>query len=249
MSGRAALLESCATLLEADPRLGQIVGVREAAAIGHRPILPVLDVAAGPWSPPQRDGLGTGAVRLTVLEGLLTDGATVHGPGDGFEPWTGSWTACTAVRVAVIGDAYAHALRAWPAAAMGHGENSGARVPTVGGPDERLLELLWRIALRWGEPAAGGVALPRTLDLLAVHHILRVPEPRLAIAFAGLRERGAAIRNGLSWLLLTGYEGEARRDALLGAAAMQLGLARAVRDDCLALCELLELEFERCARR
>jgi hypothetical protein len=249
MSGRAALLDSCATLLEADPRLGRIVGVREAAAIGHRPILPVLDVAAGPWSPPARDGLGTGAVRLTVIDGLLTDGATVRGPGDGLEPWTGNWTACTAVRVVVIGDAYAHALRQWPAAALRHVEASGARIPTVGGLEERLLELLWRIALRWGEPAARGIALPRALDLLAVHHILRVPEPLLAIAFAGLRERGAAIRNGLSWLLLTGREGEARRDALLGAAATQLALARAARDDCLALCELLELEFERSGRR
>jgi hypothetical protein len=249
MSGRGALLDSCATLLQADPRLGRIVGVREAAAIGHRPILPVLDVAAGPWSPPERDGLGSGAVRLAVLDGLLTDGATVLGPGDGLEPWSGTWTACTAVRVAVIGDAYAYALRDWPAAAVKHGEASGARIPTVGGLEERLLELLWRIALRWGEPAARGVALPRALDLVAVHHILRAPEPRLAIAFAGLRERGAAIRTRLSWLLLTGYEGEARRDALLGAAATQLGLARAARDDCLALCELLELEFERRERR
>jgi hypothetical protein len=30
---------------------------------------------------------------------------------------------------------------------------------------------------------------------------------------------------------------------------MQLALARAARDDCLALCEVLELELERRARR
>jgi hypothetical protein len=82
-----------------------------------------------------------------------------------------------------------------------------------------------------------------------MHHMLGAPEPRLAIAFAGLHERGATIRHGVSWLLLTGHEGEARRDALRGAAAMQLALARAARDDCLALCELLQLELERRARR
>jgi hypothetical protein len=243
-------LDSCATLLEADPRLGRIVGVREAASIGHRPILPVLDVAAGPWSPPRRADLGSGAVRLTVLDGLLTDRATVLGPGDGLDPWTGvNWTACTAVRVAVIGDAYADALREWPAAARGHGEGQGTRIPAAGGLEDRLLELLWRIALRWGEPAAGGVALPRALDLLALHRILGAPETRLALAFAGLRDRGATIRNGLRWLLPTGWEGQARRDALLGAAAMQLALARAARDNCLALCEVLELAFERHGRK
>src|SRR5215212_8973042 len=111
MRGHAALVDSRATLLEADPGLGRLVGVRGAASIGHRPILPVLDVAVGPWIPPRRAGLGPGAVRLTVLDGLLTDGATVLGPGDPLEPWTRrSWTACTAVRAAVIGDAYADAL-------------------------------------------------------------------------------------------------------------------------------------------
>ena len=246
MSGRAALADSGATLLEADPRLGRIVGVREAAAIGHRPILPVLNVPAGPWTPPERDVLGTGTVGLTVLDGLLTDGATVRGPGDGLEPWAGGdWTACTAVRVAVIGDAYADALREWPAAALSGGEGSGTRVPTAGGLEDRLLELLWRIALRWGEPAASGIALPRELDLHAVQQILGVPETRLAIAFAALRERGATIRHGLSWLLLAGRAGEARGDALLAATAVQLALARAARNDCLALCEVLELERRR----
>jgi hypothetical protein len=246
MIGRWAPVDRCATLLEADPRLGRIVGVREAAAIGHRPILPILDVATGPWSPPLRDGLGAGAVRLTVLDGLLTDGARLLGPGDGFAPWAGgSWTACTAVRAAVIGDAYATALREWPAAAAWPGEGSGTLIPSGGALEDRLLELLWRIALRWGAPAARGVALPGALDLLALHHILGVPETRLAIAFAGLGERGTTIRNGLSWLLLTERQDQARRDALLAAAATQLARARAARDDCLVLCELVELELAR----
>jgi hypothetical protein len=250
MAGLPALVEGCATLLEADPGLGQVVGVREAASIGHRPVLPVLNVAAGPWTPPARTGLGTGSVRLTVLDGLLTDGAKVLGPGDGLEPWAGgSWTACTKVRVAVIGDAYAEALRDWPAAAVRRGDGCGARIPTGGALEDRLLELLWRIALRWGEPHARGVALPRALDLLALHQILGVPEKHVALALACLRDRGATIRIGVSWLLLAGREDEGRRDALLAAVALQLALARAARDDCLALCELLELEFERRARR
>jgi CRP/FNR family transcriptional regulator, cyclic AMP receptor protein len=249
MSGRVAPVAGCATLLEADPRLGRIVGVREAAAIGHRAILPVLAAAAGPWTPPQRSGLGPGAVRLTVLDGLLTDGATVLGPGDALEPWTQtSWTACTAVRVAVIGDAYADALREWPLADVDHGREAGARVPTAGALEDRLLELLWRIALRWGELVARGIALPPALDLLAVQHILGVPETRLALAFAGLRDRGATIRNGASLTLLTRREGETRRDALLGAVAQQLALSRATRDECLALCALVQLEIERRAR-
>jgi hypothetical protein len=76
-----------------------------------------------------------------------------------------------------------------------------------------------------------------------------VPEARLALAFARLRARGATSRHGASWLLLTGRKGEPRREALLGATAQQLALARAARDECLALCELLQLERERRERR
>jgi hypothetical protein len=216
--------------------------LREAASIGHRPILPVVSFAVGAWAPPERDGLGAGTVALTVLDGLLTDGATVLGPGDGLAPWDGgSWIACTAVRVAVIGDAYAEALREWPAAAARPGAGAGARIPTGGVLEDRLLELFWRIALRWGEPAACGVALPRVLDIAALHRILGVPETALTLALAALRDRGATIRDRVRWVLLTGREGEARRDALLASTAVQLALARAARDDCLALCEPLAL--------
>jgi hypothetical protein len=246
-----ALIDCCATLLEADPGLGRIVGVREAAAIGHRPVLPVLTVDPGPWTPPERADLGPSTVALSVLEGLLTDGATVLGPGDGLEPWdTGArWTACTPLRLAVIGRAYAEALDRWPAAADRRRAGSGARVPSGGAVEDRLLELLWRIALRWGVPAPDGVRLPPALDLPALRRILGIAATDVVFALAALRVRGATIRDGTTWRLLGGRHEDARRDTLLAGAALQLALARAARDDCLALCELLELQLGRGARR
>jgi hypothetical protein len=250
MSGSAAVADDRATLLEADPGLGPILGVRATAAIGHLPVLPVLRVDPGHWDPPIRADLGDGVLSLTVLSGLLTNGVTVLGPGDDLDPWTGGhWTACTRLRVAVIGDAYVAALSDWPAAIARRSAAAGARVPTSGALADRLLELLWRIALRWGEPAAGGVALPRALDLPALRRILATSDSDVSLALAALSNRGAAVRHGASWLLLVERDRQERREALLGGAALQLALARAIRDDCLALCELAELELGRNAAR
>ena len=57
----------------------------------------------------------------------------------------------------MIGDAYLDELRQWPETAVrcGPGLRTAGRVHAGQRTlDERLLELLWRVALRWGEPEA-----------------------------------------------------------------------------------------------
>jgi hypothetical protein len=246
------LAERAATLIEADPSIGSLLTMRESATIGHHAILPVLTLRVGAWTPPARAELGAGTVALIILEGVLTDATQVLGPGDAVEPWdAGDWTACTPVRLAIIGDVYAFALRSWPAvtARLRVRSNCGTAVPAAGGSvPERLLELLWRVALRYGTLSAAGVALPPGLDVRALGLILGVAELELALALAELRKRYAFDHEQPVWVLGTRARpgsagGDDRREQLLMRAAGALAVARAGRMDTFAVSEQLHLEL------
>jgi sugar phosphate isomerase/epimerase len=143
--------------------------------------------------------------------------------------------------MAVIGDAFASALPPSHAGPSRPPLNAGASVPAAGRVlDDRVLELLWRIALRWGRPSAAGVALPEAVDARALSLVLGIGEPEAGLALETLRERGVILLAGAVHLRLTGAVHASRRDRLLAAAARQLALARAAHDDCLAVCEGLD---------
>ena len=108
---------------------------------------------------------------LTVVDGLLGPARACSGRRTCSSPWDAGtrWTACTPVRLAVIGAGFVEALRPWPArrrplagarARSAHRHRRRAR-------RDRMLALLWRIAGRWGWPDADGVALPRGAGLPA----------------------------------------------------------------------------------
>lgn len=162
------LSDCAASVLEADPRLSRPLALRGADAVGRAALLPVLAVAAGEWTPPQREALGPGTVGLVVLDGLLSDGAALLGPGDVLEPWGARRRVGTPARLAVLGAAFAAALESWPdvAALSALPRRQVLRLPAACGEalQELVLGLLWRIAARWALPAAGGVALPERLD-------------------------------------------------------------------------------------
>ncbi|MDA0166332.1 hypothetical protein OM076_39065 [Solirubrobacter ginsenosidimutans] len=253
MTAVPELAERAATLIEADPSLGSLLTMREIATIGHHAILPVLTLRVGAWTPPARAQLGEGTVALMVLEGVLTDAAQVFGPGDAVEPWdAGEWTACTPMRLAIIGDAYAVALHPWPAASarLRLRSNCGTAVPAAGGTvPERLFELVWRVALRYGAMTAAGVALPQALDIRALGLILGVGELELSLALAELQQRAALDHEQPVWVLGTRAradgdgDGDDRREHLLMRAAGALAVARAGRMDTFAVGEQLHLEL------
>src|SRR3954447_9790637 len=116
MRPASGLVDRAASLLEADPALAPLLSARRATALGQRALLPALFVRAGPWTPPAREELGAGTLTLTVAEGLVTAGTALLGPGDAIDAWDARrrWTACTPLRLAVIGGAYAEALAKWP---------------------------------------------------------------------------------------------------------------------------------------
>ena len=157
MTDPAGRARSGRIALEVDPALPRVIGWRAAAELGQEPILPVLSVPSGPWLPPDRDALGDETVALVVLDGLLvadTAPDRVLGPGDVVVPWDPAvrWTACTPLRLAVLGTRFSVALGAWPAAAarLLARASAGSAPAAHGAAAERVLALLWRIAARWG---------------------------------------------------------------------------------------------------
>lgn len=273
MSDHPGVTEGAASLLDVDPALSPVLGARAAAAIGHRPVLPVLTIGAGPWAPPARAPLGAGTVALVVLGGLLLR-ETAHaggahttalvGPGDLVDPWrtVARWTACTPVRMAVIGRSFMEAMRPWPRISARLLERESrqearhaalAAAAALPGAEDRLLAILWHLAARWGLPAAGGVVLPLPLDLPTLGRLAAVPDSEMSATVNALRGRGAALgRRDGTWMLPTaqrtgpwkGRLGEAdlaaRRHDLRSQVAQQLARAREAHGDCAAVCVELE---------
>lgn len=248
----ASLVHEGASLLEVDASLWYTLGSRTAARIGQRPILPALTVLAGEWAPPGPEALGPDTVALALLEGLLlgADGDCVLiGPGDRFDPWAGErrWTACSRVRLAVLGRTFTEALNAWPhltARALDLRRPVGITSPAAGDPDERALGLLWRIARRWGSIDAGGIALPRALGAPVLARLVGTTERHAADIVARLAEEGTlVVREGEARVL--GGSPRSRGEELRARVAEQFAIARMAAADCEAVFDHIEAERRR----
>jgi len=254
VSAVPGLAEDGASVLDVDPGLMHVIGRRTAAGFVRRRVLPVLSVAPGSWAPPAAARCGPDTFALAVLDGLLmTESRALKGPGDMIAPWGSDWVACTPVRLAVIGRAYLNALARWPAMQQRVRSrltpSSSGHVADAGTLDERLVALLWRIALRWSSVREAGIALPQALDARALSLLLEVSEEEVAAALVAARDRGVgATRDGTIWLR-AGPDREAAdpsdRDVLRVRAAVALALGRAACADSAQLCEDLDLMIAR----
>jgi hypothetical protein len=218
MSHTAAVTHRGASLLEADPGLARLLRARDVAEFGHRRLLPVLTLSPGAWSPPPADALGEATVALAVLGGVLLRrsperAARLLGPGDLAEPWMSprtSWCACTPVRAAVIGEEFLQAVAPWPQAAA-HllrrtgGDAGGLSVARSGGAaaaEDRLAELLWRLAARWGRPEGDGIVLPLQLTPVTLAVLSDVAEADAVRSLRALEQADRVIlRADGTWLL------------------------------------------------
>jgi hypothetical protein len=246
------LIDCAASVLDADPRLARPLSAHDAAGVGRAPLLPVLAVEAGPWAPPGPDALGPRTRGLAVLAGLVVrDGSAVAGPGDLIDPWDehGDWRACTPVRFAVVGAAFAAAIEAWPDISEQAGRPRARALSLRGlageAPEPRLLGLLWRLALRWSGPSRHGLALALPLDVAALARLLDLPEADVRLALDELLARGVLVRReDGGWLLpppagrIAGLRG--RRDRLRAQLAVQCALSRAACEESQILCEQLD---------
>src|SRR4051812_23859951 len=236
---RSGLTDRAASVLDADPRLVAALHAHDALVVGRALLLPVLAVPPGPWRPPARGALGERACVLAVLDGLLLhDGTGVRGPDDLVDPWGegGEWLACTPVRLAVVGAAFADALARWPEVARLSRRPRGREVRVRTG--ERVLDLLWRLATRWGRLALGGLPPPHAGGTAAIARLADVPEAATRRALTALEERGALARRGKgTWVLLAPGPDRPAGEHLRAKAAQQCALARVVQADTAALLE------------
>src|ERR1700753_265807 len=119
MSAQAGVTPRAASLLDVDPFLSRVLGMRATATLGQDPVLPVLALDRGRWMPPER---GPDVAWFAILDGLLLRESgpgvpAVLGPSDLVDPWaSGPWSVELPVRLAVLGHEFAHALGPWPAA-------------------------------------------------------------------------------------------------------------------------------------
>lgn len=177
-----------AALIDVEPALGRIVGMRAAGVVGTRTRLSVLDLEIGQWTVGPRP---SGAYAVAVIAGLLRGADTAFGPGDRLVPWAGGapWTACTRVRLAILTRGIADALRPWPGAAARVLSVEGRPPPLPSASDTlatRLVDLVWQIARRWGELDGDAVMLPPGLDGDALARLLDEPAGRVAVVLDDL---------------------------------------------------------------
>jgi hypothetical protein len=163
-----------------------------------------------------------------VVSGLLRTSGWLLGPRDRFDPWSGDgrWTACTHVRLAVLGHELTELLRPWPALAakLASRRTCGLPLPPASQDDAQLLDLLWRVAQRWGTVAGEDIVLPVAIDLELLSCVSGESPAQL---------RGALERLAASGPLLTSEAGAWRlhgSDDVRARVAHGLAFARAAGD-------------------
>jgi DNA-binding transcriptional ArsR family regulator len=195
------------------------------------------DFAAGPWSPPPRDGL----LGLLVLDGFLirrvilggAGAAELLGPGDFLNPWDEGTDGLIHVksrlaglstgRIVVLDGRFAHALARFPqilpalAARSAQRSQRAAVLMAIGHMkriEDRLAVFFAHAAGEWGRVSADGIVLPLAMPHSLVAEFIGAERPSVTTSLGRLRERGLVTRREDRTWLLAHDIGEAATAAL-----------------------------------
>lgn len=180
-------------------------------------------LGVGEWFPPVSGGPG-----LLLIDGVLALNVQVGdrisselmGAGDLLQP-TGSqadllltcdvaWRALTAIRFAVLDEAFAKRVRFWPELTQALLRRAGRRVinldvqRTIAAQPRleiRLALLLWHLAGRWGKVEPGGIRLPIPLTHQLLGQLIAAERPSVSHALARLAHNGLVTGHGDEWHL------------------------------------------------
>jgi CRP/FNR family transcriptional regulator, cyclic AMP receptor protein len=215
-----------ASLFDVDPELGEALDPEQLRYARARAIIAVLDVTAGPWTPPVLEDSHPFA--LLIVDGLvmreqILAGSTASdalGPGDVVElepprdelvPSVVHWTVPDRVTVAVLDDRVLGVLRTWPVVGrmlLARSVRRAGRLAThraisqLPRVDQRLLAYFAHMAERWGRVSGAGLIVPLHFTHETLGRLIGARRPTVSLALkelssAGLLER----RRDGAWLL------------------------------------------------
>jgi CRP/FNR family transcriptional regulator, cyclic AMP receptor protein len=175
-----------ARVLELDPELGLRIPAAEISRTREELVASVLELPAGHWDVPHREG-ARGRLGYLILEGLLARDMTIAGrtatellgEGDVVQPWVAhreeglvryrvGWNVLMGVRLAILDDDFGRSLARWPqvtSALLERGIRRTHRMSIhetllqLSPVETRLLVLFWHLSERWGRVTPAGIAL------------------------------------------------------------------------------------------
>jgi len=212
-------------VLAADPELAAGLGDAGRAGLGPL-VVPRLDLAIGPWSPPAHAG-GAPAVGFLLVDGLITRelaiggrrSAMLMGPGDVVDPWPPGDELLpreVALHVeepgvaAVLGEAFIAAAGRIPALAVAVHRRRAAQLERAcahaalagSGPiSVRVLSVLWLLAERWGRVTPDGIALALPLTHAELGRLVGAQRSTVTLALRQLQAAGRVTGGSGRWVL------------------------------------------------
>lgn len=216
-------------ILELDADLAEAVPEADWALANRYAVVPLLQVASGPWTGAAEPPAEPGSLGLLVIDGLMTRATTVAGrtasellgEGDLLRPWDhdGSgghvavewgWTVLEPARVAILDERFARVVARWPALvevllgrALRRSRSLAFQLALtqVKRVDERLSLLFWFLAERWGRVGPGGVLVPLGLTHETLALLVGARRPTVTTALGSLARNGQVTRTDQGFLL------------------------------------------------
>lgn len=207
-------------ILDEDPELANGLSDEDLAAARRCSRAPLLRISTPRWEPPEFDAATT--YGLLVLDGLLGRRVRIEsavatellGCGDILRPWDQAtnderipaefdWRVLDPARVAVLDARITRLIGARPQLTVNFAQrlfrrarNSSyltavAHLPRV---EDRLLAMLWHLAINWGRVTPEGVRIPFRLSHQVLAEIIGSARPSVTLGLRHLHDQGDVMR-------------------------------------------------------
>jgi CRP/FNR family transcriptional regulator, cyclic AMP receptor protein len=229
LSAALRMAQPVVRLLEEDPDLAENMRAEERELAARVLVVRVATLKPGEWEPPAPDASSLG---LLVLDGLLVRRlqlgpmpfAELLGPGDVLQPWEeglapdllpalSRWKVLQPARLGLLDRRANAVIGRWPElnAALASRILRRSRQLSYSMAsqhffrvDERLMAVLWRIALMWGRVRTDGILIPFRLTHEMLAEIICARRPSVTQAIASLERQGRIRRTPEKRLVVLG---------------------------------------------
>lgn len=220
-------------VFDLDPALLSALDAATARTVRARGVADSVVLPRGRWTPPSAAaGLGSGAIGLLVLDGMLTrtirfaghESPELVGAGDLLRPWDeddggGSlafdteWRVLDRATVALLDAGFARRMAGMPGlmgALLGRTVERSRwlsfqlAIAHVRRAEPRVQMLLWHLADRWGRVTPEGIVVPLRLTHATIARLVCMRRPTVSATLARLVREGELARNGSGTWTLTG---------------------------------------------